>query len=196
MPSGAFSEPACYICFLFMILPVIFFIIYFMQENRNVFHILLFLTGVFTFTFFEYIAHRFWMHSKENKHPGNSLQRHLDHHRHPTEIKITVAQRVILVGIQLTLIFISVWMDNYFTFFAGFFSGFVYYSFMHFILHQAWAGKLFRRLQIAHICHHCRFPDRCFGISTIWWDRLFQTDAPAAASISPRILDFYFRKSG
>lgn len=191
-----FSEQLCYIAFLLLISPVLYYAGIIASGNPWLFHTLLFITGFITFTFFEYIAHRFWMHAKEKNHPGKSLQRHMMHHHHPTEIKITPLHRTCLVLLNIVLVSAAFLFDNYFTLAVGLYSGFVYYCFMHFLLHQPWAGKVFTRLQISHIHHHCRYPDRCFGVCTVWWDHLFNTSVPGEVKISPRVQAFYFGKSG
>lgn len=156
---------------------------------------MLFFTGWLTFTFFEYIAHRFWMHSKEKKHPGKSLELHMNHHRHPTEIKITASFRNKLLVGNFLLIVVAVWFNNYFTFFTGLYSGFVYYCFMHVFLHKSWAQKI-PHLQLSHIHHHCKYPDHCFGTCVTWWDKLFNTGVSKEIKISERIVQFYFGNEG
>src|SRR4030095_5919480 len=161
--ARSFSEIQCYAVFLFLLSPVIYFIIKIENGNAIAFHGLLFSIGFITYTFIEYIAHRFWMHGKEEKHPGKSLERHLHHHRHPTELKITSAMRNRLLLGCILLIALSCWLNNYFTLFAGFYSGFVYYCYMHVFLHKPWAKKVFPALQTSHIHHHCKYPNRCFS---------------------------------
>ena len=194
--ARSFSEKQCYLVFLFLLIPVVYCIIRSANGNEILFHGLLFSAGFMFFTFLEYIAHRFWMHGKEEKHPGKSLERHMLHHRHPTELKITSAMRNRLLLGSILLIALSCWIDNYFTLFAGLYSGFVYYCFMHVFLHKPWAKKLFPELQVSHIHHHCKYPNRCFSTCITWWDRLFNTNVPKEIKITDRILEFYFGKDG
>ncbi|WP_276504825.1 sterol desaturase family protein [Terrimonas pollutisoli] len=194
--TRSFSEMQCYAVFLFLLSPVSYCIIQSENSIGILFHGLLFMTGFIVFTFLEYIAHRFWMYGKEEKHPGKSLEQHMHHHRHPTELKITTGMRNFLLLANIVLIALSCWLDNYFTFFAGCYSGFVYYCFMHVFLHQPWAKKVFPNLQSSHIHHHCKYPDRCFGTCHTGWDKLFNTSVPKTVKISDGIIDFYFRKSG
>jgi len=177
---------------MFLLIPFIYGISFLENKSLTFFHALLFFTGWLTFTFFEYIAHRFWMHGKENKHPGKSLEQHMHHHRHPTELKITTSMRNKLLLLSFLLIAIAAWLNNYFTFLAGLYFGFVYYCFMHVFLHKPWAKKIFPRLQASHIHHHCKYPDRCFSSCLTWWDRLFRTSVPKEIKISERVVQFYF----
>ncbi|MGZ8541113.1 MAG: sterol desaturase family protein [Chitinophagaceae bacterium] len=190
-----FSELHCYFIFLLLFSPLIYGTIE-LEQFRSLFHLLLFFTGFFIFTFLEYIAHRFWMHAKEEKTPGKSLEQHMHHHRHPTELKITTRLRNKLVVINLLIILLAVVLNNYFTFLAGLYTGFVYYCFMHVFLHTTWAKKIVPNLQDSHIHHHCKYPDRCFSTCLTLWDKLFNTSVPKEVKISERIMKFYFGKSG
>ena len=190
--SRKFSETQCYAVLFFLLIPASYFIIQLESGNRILFHGIVFSSGFIMFTFFEYIAHRFWMHGKEERHPGKRLELHKHHHTHPTELKITASMRNCLLLANLILVAVACWLDNYFTLFTGFYSGFVSYCFMHVILHKRWAAKLFPALQVSHIHHHCKYPDRCFGICTTRWDQLFNTASPKEIKISERILQFYF----
>jgi sterol desaturase/sphingolipid hydroxylase (fatty acid hydroxylase superfamily) len=187
-----FPQWQCYIIYVLLLSPFGYSIILLENKNRFFFQALLFFTGWLTFTFFEYISHRFWMHTKEKKHPGKSLQRHMNHHRHPTELKITDGMRNKLLAGNVLLVAAAFAANNYFIAFAGFYTGFVYYCFMHVFLHKRWAKKIFPRLQVSHIHHHCKHPDRCFGISVTWWDTLFNTNIPGDIIISDRVVQFYF----
>ena len=190
--AGNFLQMQCFVIFMFLLIPFIYGISFLENKSLAFFHTLLFFAGWLTFTFFEYIAHRFWMHGKEKKDPGKSLEQHMHHHRHPTELKITTGMRNKLLFINFLLIAIAAWLNNYFTFFAGLFFGFVYYCFMHVFLHKPWAKKIFPRLQSSHIHHHCKYPDRCFSSCLTWWDRLFRTNVPNEIKISERVVQFYF----
>jgi sterol desaturase/sphingolipid hydroxylase (fatty acid hydroxylase superfamily) len=62
------------------------------------------------------------------------------------------------------------------TFLAGWFGGFIGYSFMHHSLHHyklryAW----FRHLQSEHRIHHA-LPETNFGVTMRFWDRVFGTE--------------------
>src|SRR5258706_6569078 len=191
-----FSQWQCFVIYGLMLSPFVYSILLLQNNNLPFFHLLLFFIGWLTYTFLEYIAHRFWMHDKEEKHPGKSLERHMHHHRHPAELKITVALRNKLVAGNIILIAIAFILNNYFTVFAGLYTGFVYYCFIHFVLHKPIAKKLFPRLQASHIHHHCKFPDRCFSTCVTWWDRLFNTGVSGKIKIPERVIQFYFGKDG
>jgi sterol desaturase/sphingolipid hydroxylase (fatty acid hydroxylase superfamily) len=62
------------------------------------------------------------------------------------------------------------------SFLAGWFAGFIAYSFMHHSLHHyklkfAW----FRHLQSQHRIHHA-LPETNYGVTMRFWDRVFRTE--------------------
>ena len=156
--------------------------------------VLLLFSGWLCWTFIEYINHRFWSHSDLIKKKGNLYEVHMQHHHHPTEIKISDLQRIVMLLVNIGLVVLSFMQQNFITFITGLVSGFVLYSFMHVILHQQWSAKLFPQLHQFHIHHHCKYPNHCFGVSVIWWDLLFKTSPPHEAKISDRILAFYYKQ--
>lgn len=157
-----------------------------------IFHTLLFVWGWVSWTFIEYIAHRFWMHAHRGAADKNDFANHHYHHTHPTEIRVTPVHRSILcIGMAL-MVCASFWLNNYFTGIAGFFFGFTLYFFMHVLLHKSWAARFVGKLQEYHIYHHCKYTNRCFGVTVTWWDQVFKTTPPAGAKIPDRIREFYF----
>lgn len=146
------------------------------------------LLGWLTWTFIEYIVHRFWMHG-----PGmGEIFNHLHHHSHPTEINVTTVQRVLLVGSCVALQVTAWRLQNYFSLVSGFYAGFAGYFFVHALLHKKWFGKICPRLQRFHILHHCKLPHHCFGVTVHWWDYIFNTTPPKKQSPGDRIVQFYF----
>jgi len=180
----------CFSVFLFIALPLPLTAI-FLVKNPVLFFILNFLPGLLSWTYLEYHLHRFWTHNK-NANATEAFKRHVHHHKHPTEIKVTSAQRMILLSVSFLLFSLSVIWNNYFTILAAFVIGFSYSFFSHWILHQGWSVKIFPRLHRFHIHHHCKYPDRCFGFSTVFWDVIFKTTPPGDAIITERITRFYY----
>lgn len=144
--------------------------------------------GWLTWTFIEYIVHRFWMHGAGS----GELFNHLHHHSHPTEINVTITQRVLLVASCVALQFVAMRLQNYFSLLSGFYAGFVGYFFVHFLLHKKWFGRICPRLQRFHILHHCKLPHHCFGVTVHWWDYVFNTTPPKKLHPANRIVQFYF----
>lgn len=156
-----------------------------------VFHSLIFITGWYSWTFIEYVLHRFYMH---DKNPGSALAKtHHHHHTHPTELIITNFHRIAMVPVLAVLVVIAAALNNYFTFIVGCCFGIEGYIIIHRILHLKWGQKVFKKLIRYHIYHHCKYPHTCFGISVTWWDNIFKT-IPDNPKITNRIIDFYFNE--
>jgi sterol desaturase/sphingolipid hydroxylase (fatty acid hydroxylase superfamily) len=154
--------------------------------------VLLFFIGWLTWTFLEYISHRFWMHNKSAQKKKSTEGSHLYHHTHPTELKVTNTDRFLFLLTGILIIILAIILQNYFTLFAGLYVGFLSYTFMHVMLHRKWVKTFFPRLLQNHILHHCKFTNKCFGVTTIWWDRLFATSAPQNYQISEKVISYYF----
>ncbi|HET9825284.1 MAG TPA: sterol desaturase family protein [Chitinophagaceae bacterium] len=184
------SQDQCFLIFLLVTMPVVLCAV--LINHPVMFFMFNFLAGVLAWTYLEYHMHRFWTHSKRSNSNQVAFQRHKHHHKNPTEIKVTNVQRLALLWLSAALFAASVLWNNYFTMFAGFAIGFSYSFFSHWILHQPWAKKLFPRLHQFHIHHHCKYPNKCFGFSTIFWDLVFKTTPPKNAAISERIIQFYY----
>ncbi|MGZ3952699.1 MAG: sterol desaturase family protein [Flavisolibacter sp.] len=187
--SRSFQQARCITAFLAMILPVISVTVLVRQSLPIVFHGILLLTGWCTWTFIEYILHRFWMHDRDS---GSRMSEyHQYHHTHPTERVITNTHRVLMVAILAMLALVAFYLDNYFTLFVGFCFGTEGYFLMHEMIHLKVGQRLFGKLVRYHIYHHCKYPNTCYGVSVTWWDDLFKT-VPAAPILTQRIIDFYF----
>ena len=86
---------------------------------------ILFSLGWLTWTFLEYIAHRFWMHNKPVQREKPAISNHLYHHTHPTELKVGNTDRFLLLLSGILIIIVAIFLQNYFTLFAGFYLGFL-----------------------------------------------------------------------
>lgn len=157
-----------------------------------VFFILNLVTGILSWTYLEYHLHRFWTHKSNGAVKKHSLGRHMHHHKHPTEIKVTPLQRFLLIIFTSLFLAVAVILNNYFTIVAGFAGGFAYSFFSHWLLHQQWSASVCPNLHRFHIWHHCRYPDKCFGFSTVLWDLVFGTVPPKDTVISRKTLQFYY----
>jgi hypothetical protein len=186
------SQGKCICIFLALIIPVFWGISYLQKTNPPVFQILLFTNGWFIWTFVEYIAHRFWMHGKGNALYNMASKKHLHHHQHPEDRKVSPLHRVLMLVMIVCFVYLSMLLNNYFTLFAGFYTGFAGFCFIHYVLHKTWSQKIFKELIEYHIYHHCKYPDCCHGVTVTWWDKLFATKPPKEAHISARIRHFYF----
>jgi sterol desaturase/sphingolipid hydroxylase (fatty acid hydroxylase superfamily) len=189
-----FSQSKCRLVFAGIFIPIVFLDVWVRTYSEVLFHVLLFLTGWFTWTFTEYIGHRFTLHKKAVKNPTSLVKTHVYHHSHPTEISITPRNRLYMTLVAVLICITAFYLRNFFTYIAGIYFGGFGYILLHRFLHTKWAGIFAKRLYRQHVYHHCKYPDACFGVCTTFWDRLFGTMQPKNAIISPRIWEFY--KSG
>lgn len=165
-----------------------------MIDSRLTFAILL-LVGWLSWTFTEYALHRFWMHNFFRYGKSNLYDIHIEHHKHPKEMKVNGFHRFLTFSAAVIILAIAVYLNNYFTLFAGFCLGFSFYSFLHYLLHQPWCRYIMPNLQKAHIHHHGKYPDKGFSFSVILWDWLFDTLPPKEAEITDKMRSFYFKNS-
>jgi dihydroceramide fatty acyl 2-hydroxylase len=140
-----------------------------------------FLGGLFTWTFAEYVLHRWVFHWTNETAWGKRVHflLHGVHHQCPKDSDRLVMP--LLTSAPLAVIFYSLF---YFTmgravgepFFAGFVIGYLFYDGTHYFVHHftptsRW-GKFLRR---HHLTHHFADHDGGFGVSSPLWDHVFRT---------------------
>lgn len=140
----------------------------------------MFLLGVLTWTFTEYMLHRFLFHFEPKSAWGQKIIYviHQVHHDRPNDadrlviplISSIPISTVVILGF-LALLGIHGWPCG-----AGFLGGYLYYDYVHFSLHNrkekfGWTNDQ----RTHHLRHHFQTADRRFGVSTSLWDRIFRT---------------------
>ena len=150
----------------------------------------LYFAGYFFWTLMEYAIHRIVFHHEYTSTLGKKFHyiAHGIHHDYPNDS----LRLVMPPAINLTLAVIFYWCfyavlgDKGLTagFFAGFVFGYMVYDLMHFASHfynfkNAW----FQRVKRSHLLHHYREPNSGYGLSTIFWDRVFGTTHPDSARV-------------
>ncbi|MFM7839043.1 MAG: sterol desaturase family protein [Chitinophagaceae bacterium] len=142
--------------------------------------VLTFLAGMFFWTFFEYIAHRFIFHLISER---LSLTRfayilHGNHHHYPRD-----RQRLFMPPVPSLLIAAFIFgtlyllmRENAYMFFPGFMLGYLLYASMHYAIH-AWHPpfKWMKPLWRNHHLHHYKNEHNGFGVSSTIWDHVFGT---------------------
>jgi sterol desaturase/sphingolipid hydroxylase (fatty acid hydroxylase superfamily) len=137
-------------------------------------------SGMFLWTFFEYIAHRFIFHwiTESERAKRWVYVLHGNHHEYPRD-----RERLFMPPIPSLLISSLIFglmyllMEDYtFLFFPGFIFGYLLYGSMHYAIH-AWNPpfKWMKPLWRNHHLHHYKDEEKGFGVSTTFWDRLFGT---------------------
>ena len=143
-------------------------------------YIALVLTGILSWTLFEYLMHKHLYHMlPTNKIKGwIQYNMHGVHHEYPKD-KSRLAMPPLMI-ILIAFLFLGVFrllMGDYaFGFTPGFLVGYAGYLCVHFIVHAFQPPKnFFKELWVNHAIHHYKDPDAAFGVSSPLWDYIFRT---------------------
>jgi sterol desaturase/sphingolipid hydroxylase (fatty acid hydroxylase superfamily) len=153
---------------------VIVFFLYF-NKSDLLQTFLLFLSGLFIWSLTEYLIHRYLFHINESKF---QYMIHGVHHEYPRDKERLMMPPV--PGLIITSIFFGLW---YLVFnirahalMGGFMTGYLLYTFIHYIIHTWKPVKGIRFLWTHHHKHHNpAHEDKAFGVSTPFWDYVFGT---------------------
>ena len=135
--------------------------------------------GIVCWTLVEYLIHRYLFHL-----PGNSAFSkrfsfilHGIHHQFPRDpARLFMPPLPGLIIIMLLLFIFSIPFSVFsFPFVAGLINGYLIYAFLHFSMHTRKPPKLLKKLWTHHALHHYKDEKSAFGVSTIFWDKLFST---------------------
>lgn len=141
---------------------------------------LLFVGGMFAWTFFEYIMHRFVFHyvSENPRLQRITYVMHGNHHEYPRDRQRLFMPPVpsLIISSLLFIIMFGLMGNNVVAFFPGFIFGYLIYGSMHYAIH-AWRPpfKWMKPLWRNHHLHHYKSENKGFGVSTHFWDVVFQT---------------------
>lgn len=140
---------------------------------------LIFFLGFISWSLGEYTMHRFLFHIESKNRFVKSFHyaMHGYHHRFPNDIK-----RLFMPPVP-ALLFLSIFFGMFYLligsyawyFLPGFEFGYLVYSFVHYSIHKKGLVKYFKGLGHHHIVHHYKAPEKAFGVSTTFWDRIFKT---------------------
>ncbi len=142
--------------------------------------VLLFLGGMFFWTFFEYIMHRWIFHMVADSERARKVVyvMHGNHHHYPRD-----KERLFMPPVPSLIIASAIFGLQYLVlgklalaFFPGFMLGYLLYGSMHYAIH-AWNPpfKWMKPLWRNHHLHHYKNEHQGFGVSTTIWDRVFGT---------------------
>ncbi len=141
---------------------------------------LLFFGGIFFWTFFEYIMHRFVFHlvSDNPRMQRISYVMHGNHHEFPRDrqrLFMPPVPSLILASLIFLLMYAAIG-NNVFSFFPGFMLGYLMYGSMHYAIH-AWNPpyKWMKPIWRNHHLHHYKSEEKGFGVSSHIWDKVFGT---------------------
>ena len=141
---------------------------------------LLFLGGIFFWSFFEYLMHRFVFHwvSDNPRIQRASYVLHGNHHEFPRDKQRLFMPPVpsLIIASLIFLLMYAVMREYVFSFFAGFILGYLLYGSMHYAIH-AWNPpyKWMKPIWRNHHLHHYKSEQKGFGVSSHIWDKVFGT---------------------
>lgn len=166
-----------------MYLPLIVFLLYYSSQTLHFSAIkvgLLFFGGIFFWTFFEYIMHRYVFHWASDN-PGIqkiSYILHGNHHEFPRDKQRLFMPPVpsIIIASLVFLIMYVLMQKNAMPFFPGFILGYLIYGSIHYAIH-AWNPpfKWMKPIWRNHHLHHYKTEEKGFGVSSHLWDKVFGT---------------------
>ncbi|MDH7463450.1 sterol desaturase family protein [Chitinophagaceae bacterium 26-R-25] len=166
-----------------MYIPIICFLLYHAHTKLD-FDIttvlLVFLGGLFFWSFFEYLAHRFLFHFVTDNPKAQRIVYvlHGNHHEYPRDkerLFMPPVPSLILASIIFSLQYLA--LRGYtFMFFPGFMLGYLLYGSMHYAIH-AWNPpfKWMKPLWRNHHLHHYKNDHMGYGVSSTIWDHVFGT---------------------
>jgi sterol desaturase/sphingolipid hydroxylase (fatty acid hydroxylase superfamily) len=141
---------------------------------------LLFIAGMFFWSLFEYIIHRFVFHLIAESERAQKIVYilHGNHHEYPRDKERLFMPPVpsLIIASIIFLIMYSLMGNIVFLFFPGFMLGYLMYGTMHYAIH-AWNPpfKWMKPLWRNHHLHHYKNEGLGYGVSSTLWDHVFGT---------------------
>ena len=136
--------------------------------------------GIFSFSFVEYLLHRFVFHFEPKSESQKALKYkiHGVHHEFPRDKDRLAMPPVISICIAVIFyVFFKLMMGNLVLFFfPGFLFGYCIYLFIHYAIHRFHPPKnILKILWTHHALHHYKDDNNYFGVSVPMWDYIFGT---------------------
>jgi sterol desaturase/sphingolipid hydroxylase (fatty acid hydroxylase superfamily) len=142
--------------------------------------IFIFIAAMFSWSFFEYLMHRFAFHyvSESPRMQRFIYIMHGNHHEYPRDRERLFMPPVpsLILAFAFFSLFYLIMRETAFAFFPGFLLGYLMYGTMHYAIH-AWNPpfKWMKPLWRNHHLHHYKSEEKGFGVSSSLWDYVFGT---------------------
>ena len=173
------THPVVVYCMYF---PVIIFMLYYGATKKGIpawEEALLFIGGMFFWSFFEYLAHRYLFHMVAESPRARRIVyvMHGVHHEFPRDKDRLFMPPLpsIIVAIFFFSIYYLIMGWLALSFFPGFLFGYIIYGSMHFAIHAFAPPRFMKALWRNHHLHHYKAPEKGFGVSSVLWDIIFKT---------------------
>ena len=136
--------------------------------------------GLLTFTFVEYMMHKYFFHMEPDTPLKDKLQYNVHgvHHDYPKDKDRLAMPPFVSAAYAaiLYLLFTLLMGDFGLYFLPGFLLGYAGYLGVHYVVHVYSPPKnFFKVLWVNHAIHHYKDPDAAFGVSSPLWDYLLGT---------------------
>jgi sterol desaturase/sphingolipid hydroxylase (fatty acid hydroxylase superfamily) len=140
----------------------------------------MFMLGFISFTWVEYITHRYVFHMGTYSKLREKIQYtvHGVHHEFPKDKERLAMPPLLSITIAtlLLLLFRLIMGDLAFSFLPGFLTGYALYLSVHYMVHVYQPPKNFlKTLWINHSVHHYKHGEYVFGVSSPLWDYIYGT---------------------
>jgi sterol desaturase/sphingolipid hydroxylase (fatty acid hydroxylase superfamily) len=170
---------------LIIYIPVILFFIFkdlFILKEGIVAFICFAALGVFVWSLTEYLLHRFIFHFVPSS--GWGLRMHFIfhgvHHDYPNDTRRLVMPPSVSIPLAFLFYFLFSLVlstQNLYAFFPGFVAGYLVYDISHYAIHHFnFKNKYWKKIKKHHMLHHYADAKRGFGVSSSFWDKVFQSD--------------------
>lgn len=147
--------------------------------------ILMFIVGLISFTWVEYLVHRYLFHMLTYTEFRAKIQYTLHgvHHEYPNDKDRLAMPPLLSITISTLLLFLFklVLGDLVFSFLPGFLVGYALYLAIHYMVHAYPPPKnMFKFLWVNHSIHHYKDEGVVFGVSSPLWDYIYGTITPSS----------------
>jgi sterol desaturase/sphingolipid hydroxylase (fatty acid hydroxylase superfamily) len=165
-------------------IPVVLFFIYrsvFVAHTPALQFIGMFLTGLVSWSLFEYIMHRWIFHFMPKSQWGLRLHFifHGVHHDYPNDMKRLVLPLSVSVPLAFGVYFaFHTFMPPayLYPFFSAFVLGYIFYDTVHYALHHFnFKGEVWKKIKKHHMLHHYSDSSKGFGVSSELWDKVLNS---------------------
>lgn len=141
--------------------------------------------AILFWTFFEYFFHRYVNHLDEYFPESQWAHKiahtiHGIHHEYPRD-KERLMMPPVPGLVIVTVLYFGYWLilgDWVYLFMPGFMTGYLLYASVHIAVHKRRVPLFLKTQYKHHVLHHYKYPDKAFGVSTTFWDRVFGTMPP------------------
>jgi sterol desaturase/sphingolipid hydroxylase (fatty acid hydroxylase superfamily) len=170
---------------LIIYVPVILFFIWKALSSKDfgLFNFFLsFGSGLLFWTATEYFLHRFIFHYVPKVKWGQRLHFifHGVHHDYPNDRLRLVMPPSVSIPLALGFYFLFrlilpfSWLPS---FFAAFLVGYLIYDMSHYAFHHlSLQNPILKKLKQHHMRHHYHEPDKGYGVSSVLWDKILDSD--------------------